>query len=236
MSVLRPLQEHQVYIEAGKPAEHWVLRMAAEFSAVQVAIDSVLTMHLRQRSPALGHKIARKHFRRLSDEDRWEYLKALAEDAGYSGGLLTDASEVFRRAKRVRDLVGHHPEGLELVRSQENPEYHYDTRGAEAKDMTGPLTPLAFRQLGAECRWIVALVDHIAFIAGQTYVSPFGRADESGRPQAVYLRMLEPPALPIAADWTADELRQELPSDEDSSAPPSTLTEEDQLSPPDAGR
>lgn len=203
-----------MYVEAGKPAEHWVLQMTAAFSWVQLRIESTLEIYLRRKSPALAAKIAKKHLQRLSDEDRWDYVKALAADVGYTGSLLPGASDAFWRCKRVRDLVGHNPEGMELVRSREQPDFHYrvppDKKGGTVPD---PLTPLSFRQLGAECRWLVAFLQHIGYLGGHVYVSGAAVVDDEGRPHPQYVEILEPPPLPVPPDWTIEGLSRPLPED-----------------------
>ena len=211
MSAWWPLQEGEVYVEAGRPAEHWVLRMTAEFSSVQLVIEHMLGSYLGRQSPALGRKITKKHLSRLTDEDRWDYVKALTADVGYTGSGLPQASDLFWRCKRVRDLVGHHPAGMDLVRSQERPDYHYsvpsDTRSGSVPD---PLTPSTFRQLGAECRWLVAFLHHIGYLGGQVFISPAAKVDDEGTPRPQYIEILEPPPLPVPPDWEIEGLSRPL--------------------------
>lgn len=194
MSIWWPLQQGEVYIEDGKPAEHWVLEMVAEFASVQTGIEAIVSAHLRRMSPGIADKITKKHLTRLSDEDRWDYLKALASDAGYEGKLLNSASDAFWRCKRLRDLVGHYPTGLVLVRSQEQPDFHYRVpREGKFKKVPDPLTPQTFRQSGADCRWLHAFIEHIGSLAGIPFIRAIAKVDPDGRPQPWYVTIEEPP-------------------------------------------
>jgi hypothetical protein len=187
--------------------------MTAEFASVQMGIETMVGFHLIRASPALGKAISKKHLRRLSDDERWGYLKALAKDAGYAGDQINKASDAFKRCKRVRDLVGHLPSGLQLMRrpGQVEFEYHYPIYDeVNYEGIPKPLTPQTFRQMGAECRWLHAFIDHIGFLAGQRFISPRAEIGEDGQIREVAMRVLEPPPLPVPPDWEPVDLWVDL--------------------------
>lgn len=207
-----PLQEGEVYFVAGKPAEHWVLEMIGAFASLQQGIETILGVYLRRFSREVAKKITQKHFGRLSDEDRWDYVKALASDAGYKGELMHSASDAYWRCKRVRDLASHQT-GLTLVRDQSSLTYHYLLPlGTQSKGIPEPLTPEQFRLLAAEARWLDALVDHIGYLAGIRYILPIARIGSDGEPQERRIEILEPPPLPISPEWDKEGLNREINS------------------------
>lgn len=207
-----PLQEHETYIVDGKSAEHWMLDLIGSFASVQTGIDTVLSFHLRRLTPALAHKITKAHLEHLKDGDRWEYLKALSKDAGYSGNLVNSASDTYWQCKHVRDLVSHHESQLLLARDPDDPTYYYRIPAKRRKpQMPTRLTPEDIRMLGTKARWLDAFIDHIGYLAGITYASPLVRVGADGEQQLTPLQILEPPPLPIPADWTNDGLLREIP-------------------------
>jgi hypothetical protein len=203
-----PLQDGEVYLVAGKPAEHWVLDLVGAFASLQDGIELILAMYLRRFSPAVTKKITKNHLRRLKDEERWDYVKALASDVGYTGDLLQPASDAFLRCKDVRDLVAHQQSGLMLVRAPDNPTYHYSV--PPRPRTPNPLTPETFRLLAAEVRWLNAFLDHLGYLAGLRYASPMGRVGADGKSEPRWIEILEPPRLPIAPDWTNEGLFREI--------------------------
>ncbi len=194
---------------AARPAEHWVLEFVGAFASLQSGIELVLDLYLRRLSPKVAKQITRKHLGRLRDEDRWDYVKAMASDVGYAGSLLGPASDAFWRCKHVRDLVGHKEGGLMLVRDPATPSYYY--RVPRNPHIPDPLTPETFRLLVAEVRWLDAFVDHLGYLAGLPYALPMARVGADGSPEERWIEILEPPPLPIAPDWNKDGLFREIP-------------------------
>lgn len=188
------------------------MTMLAEFSSLQEAIDGTVAQYLIGKTPELGRRIAKKHLSRLSDEDRWTYVKAFARDVGYPSSLQA-AGDAFWRCKHVRDLVGHHQTGgLELVRTHDRKGYYYrlTPKGEIKPQIPTPLTPASFRQLGAECRWLQALIFHLGYLGGLRYISSMARMNTDGQPEPIYMRILNPPALPISPEWISSELWCEI--------------------------
>ncbi|WP_159096562.1 MULTISPECIES: hypothetical protein [Miniimonas] len=209
-----PLQEDEVYLVAGRPAEHWALEFMGAFAGVQNGIETLLAFYLSRFSPELSKAVAKRHFARLSDDERWTYVKAWARDAGYTGELLEDASNAFWRCKRVRDFLGHPRTALVLARDFEDATYCYQVPEDRRALLPDPLTPEALRVLGAECRWLQAFLDHIGSLAGLPYALPMARVGPDGKPETRWIEMLEPSRLPIGPDWTNEGLFREMPARE----------------------
>lgn len=208
MSVWWHVPEGQVIMEAGFPAQHWVLQFIADFSGVQSNIEMVLDRKLALETPAVAKVINKKFLRRLTDEDRWSLVKALAVDCDYDGDLRA-ASTAFWRCKRVRDLFAHRSD-LPLVRTPSSPDYFYLITGSEAPDgLPDPLTPAALRQLSADCRWLSALVSHLASRSGVKFASFLVRERSDGFRYLPSIECLAPPPLPVPLDWDSTGLTRE---------------------------
>lgn len=211
MSVWWPLQDGEIYVVAGKPAEHWVMELVGTFSGLQDSIRNLVWVYLSQTSPKLADAIDKKHLKRLSDKDRWDYVKVLAEDVGYKGDRLPSASQAFWRCKAVRDFVSHRRGQMTLVLSPDGTSYHYQSSESSSnKYLPDPLTPEVFRGLSAECRWLQALVNHLAFVGGIDFLGALFRRTPEGDLELPHLEILEPPPLPIEPDWDGSDLQRTL--------------------------
>lgn len=207
------LRDDEIYPVAGRPAEHWLLELVGTFSALQSQIEFIIEFSLGRHSPKLAKKIKEKHLGRLSDGDRWDYVKALAADARYEGALLASASDAFWRCKHVRDLVGHHEGTLRLARDRHSPMYFYVVTEERRKpQIPNPLTPEEVQKIVVEIRWLDAFVDYISYLAGNRYISRSFRVGENGQPQPRWLEILEPPPIrELTLDWTKEGLHREVP-------------------------
>lgn len=193
--------DDRVYVVDGKVAEQWVLEFVGRFSALQNVAEHLISMYLMASSPRLGKEIERKHLGRLTDQDRWDYVKALTWDVGYQGNLVPSASDAFWRCKLVRDFVSHHT-GMSLLRDWDSSSYYYKVPDEWRKpQMPDPLTPETFRKLANECRWLEAFIDHIAYLSGVRFISAAARVNADGDPEPQYLEIMEPPPLPVPANW-----------------------------------
>ncbi len=204
------LPEGSSYVIDGKPAEQWALEFLGQFSAFQGRVETVVGTYLKTSCPNLGKAISQKHLRRLTDEDRWDYVKALTRDVGYRGDLVPSASMAFWRCKRVRDFIGHHTK-MTLMRRWGSASYYYEVPEAWRKPpMPDPLTPETFRDLAAECRWLEAFIDHLAYLSGVRFISAAARLNADGKPEPQYLEIMEPPLLPVPADWDGAGLARNI--------------------------
>ncbi len=116
-----------VVMEADFPARHWVLQLIADFSVLQSYIEVGVERKLNLGAPAAAKVVFRKFLRRLTDEDRWSLVKALAVDCDYDGDL-SSGSDTFWQIKRVRDLFAHRSD-VPLVREAGSPEFFYFMMG-----------------------------------------------------------------------------------------------------------
>jgi hypothetical protein len=196
----------QAVMEAGFPAQHWVLQLVSDYSMLQSSIEMAVDRKLAQSAPAIAKVIRRKFLRRLTDDDRWSLVKALALDCGYTGDL-GDASNIFWKAKRVRDLFAHRSD-ISLVREPSSTEYFYLLFDAPA-GVPKPLTPAALRQMSADCRWLRALVDHLASLAGTKFATIVVRKPEASVGYLPRIEILPPPPLPVPPDWDPVGLARE---------------------------
>lgn len=195
------LPEGRLYVVDGKPAEQWVLEFVGRFSAFQNSAENVISTYLKASCPRLGEAIARKHLSRLTDEDRWDYVKALTRDVGYQGNLVPSASGAFWRCKRLRDFVSHHTR-MDLMRRWGGTSYYYEVPEAWRKpQMPDPLAPETFRDLAVECRWLEAFIDHIAYLSGVHFIGAVAHVNAEGKSEPQYLEIMEPPPLPVPANW-----------------------------------
>lgn len=211
-----PLQDGEIYVVEGKPAEHWVVEFLGGFAALQNGIEQILGIYFQRHSPAVAKTLKKKHLRRLSDEDRWDYVKALAQDGGYVGNLMPPASESYWRCKHVRDALAHPVTKLQLGRTETIPDYHYQlSKEARKPQIPDPLTPEVIRVLTAETRWLNAFLDHISCLAGNLYDLPWARLDSGSSSTTGRTEILEPPPLPIPGDWFSEGLYRFVPDSPD---------------------
>jgi hypothetical protein len=196
----------QAVMEAGFPAQHWVLQLVSDYSMLQSSIEMAVEQKLSHSAPAMAKVISKKFLRRLTDDDRWSLVKALASDCGYTGDLGS-ASNIFWKAKRVRDLFAHRSDML-LVREPSSAEYFYLLFDAP-DGIPKPLTPAVLRQLSADCRWLRALVDHLSSLAGTKFASFMVREREDGFKYLPSIEILSPPPLPVPPDWEPVGLARE---------------------------
>lgn len=194
----------KILLEGGKPAEYWVFLFISSFSRLQKSIESIITIRLCQHSEALGRKIARRHLSRLSDEDRWDYVKALAKDVSYTGDLARP-SQVYWRCKRVRDFFSHSQVMPELVITSEYQSFHY-YKAKEHAGLSEQLTPNGVRLLERECAWLSHFVYYLSYMGGTKAVQGHAIENERGEVVSARLEILEPPPLPIDVDWKPDNL------------------------------
>ena len=213
-----PVPPGRVFVEADRPAEHWVLEFIGALSMVQDEIEFAVFRRIRSQSPRLGKTLREKYLTRINDKDRWEYVKALAADVGYEGDT-NRASDTFWACQRLRNVVAHSTQ-LELVREHGTSDYYYQLPpDVAAKDLPSPLTPAVFRQFAANCRWLKALIVHLESLGGEIFISPVGRERADGSVYSPRIEMLAPPPLPIPPDWnTSPASWRELPDDENSEA------------------
>ncbi|MDR0960613.1 MAG: hypothetical protein LBM23_09800 [Propionibacteriaceae bacterium] len=198
----------EIIMEAGFPAQHWVLQLIAEFAILQNSIEMTIRKKLALETPKIA-KVINKHFlSRMTDNDRWELIKALACDANYSFPLQSE-STAFAECKRVRDLFAHRHH-IDLVCEPNSSEYFYLLNGADAKDIPSPLTPAKIRQLGANCRWLSAFVLYLASNSGVRFTPMHLTRDSGGSYYLPEIEILKPPPLPIPPDWEPTDLTREI--------------------------
>lgn len=102
-------------------------------------------------------------FARLTDDERWEYVKGLAKDVNFNAGLQ-QASDIYWSCKRTRDVVGHAPR-LDLLYDPDVSLYRY-VLDSRSKGVPEPLTPATLRLLATQCEWLQRLVEHLLFRGG----------------------------------------------------------------------
>lgn len=198
-----------VYKVGSRTSEQWVLEFIGGFSTLQKTIESFVGGFIRQSSPFIGKKIEKNHLRRLTDEERWDYVKALAREGDYQGSLMHTASNAFWRCKRIRDFVSHHPRMLLLYGEDGN--VFYDVPHKQWRYLkVDPLTPETFRKLATECRWLEAFVRHLTYLSGFPFISAHVPINTAGEPQPQYVEVMEPPPLPVSDDWEASGLTRNI--------------------------
>lgn len=195
-------------MESGFPAQHWVLQLIADFSVLQSTVETAVDQKLALGAPAVAKVISKKYLRKLPDEDRWSLVKALATDTKYGGDMAT-ASNLFWQAKRTRDLFAHRSD-LPLVREPNNFQYFYLLSGTTPDGVPSPLTPAGVRQMSANCRWLRALVLHLASLGGARFASFVVKHGPDGHAYLPSVEILPPPLLPIPPDWEALDLSREI--------------------------
>jgi hypothetical protein len=186
--------------------------MMGAFASVQATADQALVMHLRESNPCLAEQLRKQNIERLRDDERWDCIKALARAVNYEGDM-NSASDAFWRSKRLRDAVGHGA-AIELVHNRTTPEPHFLLLTRSRKGLPDPLMPVHFQQAAAECRWLVVLVKHLAWLGGATVASFAVSTRADGTRYLPYMEVLPPPDLPVAADWEpGSDLHRELPGE-----------------------
>jgi hypothetical protein len=195
-----------VVIEGGQPAQSWLLGVLGSFARLQDEVQHQLTMYIYNKSAEhVALTLERCHFSRLTDAERWGYIKSLAKDVGFTGDL-NRASDAFWRCKRVRDVIGH-SESLELWFDPTIQAYTYLSGAKRLKGVPDPLTPAVLRMIEAETRWLWSLVRHLGYLGGVTYVSVGFHRHDDGKLHAPALEIPDPGPLPTDPDWQAPEAR-----------------------------
>jgi hypothetical protein len=132
------------------------LRYLGRFSATQMAIDTAIQMLLKARLPALGPYVYSEFLARMTEDRRVKCMLKFADDVGYAGDLSSVAAR-YRRAKQVRDLIGH---GVGLVGPSWNPQTKQRSigiarpAGMKVNLVPEPLVPSTLERLGNDCAWI----------------------------------------------------------------------------------
>jgi hypothetical protein len=134
--------------------EH-VLQFMGAFSSTQFAIDSVIGFYLRRRMPDLGPELEKQFLRRIRDDQRLPLFKAFAAQANYEGDL-THFTTIYRRAKQLRDLIGHSLSVVGPVHSAgKSPRVGVARPSSVKVDLVpDPLMPSTFTRFTADCKWI----------------------------------------------------------------------------------
>ncbi|WP_146249152.1 MULTISPECIES: hypothetical protein [unclassified Curtobacterium] len=197
-----------VVMEGEFPSQHWVLQLIADFSVLQSTVELAIDQKLALSAPAVAKVISKKYLRKLPDDDRWALVKALAADTKYEGDMVA-ASDVFWQAKRTRDLFAHRSD-LPLVREPNSSQYFYLVSGNIPVGLPSPLTPSDARQMSANCRWLRALVLHLASLGGARFASFLVKHGSDGRAYLPRVEVLPPPPLPVPPDWEALDLSREV--------------------------
>jgi hypothetical protein len=132
-----------------------VLRFMGAFSSTQFAIDTVVGLYLRRRMPDLGPELDKQFLRRIRDDQRLPIFKAFAAQANYEGDL-THFVRIYRRAKQLRDMIGHSLNVAGPVYSPGKlPCVVVACPSAVKVDLVPePLLPSTFTRLTADCEWI----------------------------------------------------------------------------------
>ena len=198
----RHLRDGQVLLEGDRPAEHWALELMAGFTRLQFTIESQLTAYLHQHSPHVADVLEKKYISRLTDDERWLYVKAMGKDVGYQGNLQP-AGDAFWRCKRVRDVIGHSTSFQPLYDPTIQAFRYPIDRNHHKKGVPDPLTPAVLRNLAMECRWLEAVVTHLGYLGGVRSMSVGGHQHEDGTVHWPLLEIPEPGPLPTDPAWQA---------------------------------
>jgi hypothetical protein len=141
--------------------EH-VLTFIGAYSATQFAIDSTAGAYLRRQMPSLGEQLDKLFLSRIRDDQRLPLFQAFAADVGYAIDMPI-FGQIYRRAKQVRDMVGHSqwvggpvgPGGVVGVATT--------VSEANKKFVPNPLYPSTFTRLKADCEWLRQHVNRAGF-------------------------------------------------------------------------
>lgn len=201
-----PEFQTEVMILGDKSAERWILDFLGAFSRLQSAISSTVWNVFAVRNGALAKVLYKTQLTRLSDGDRWNYVKALAKDASYPGNMQI-ASDRFWRAKHTRDLVGHSPT-FEYAFDTTTGTYGYPANWGtgRSRQVPDPLTPQSFRQLITDCNWLVCLVNHLGSERGANPQEWMGRAHDDGTVHLGNVRVVNPGEPPSTHVWQEPEM------------------------------
>lgn len=142
-----------------------VLRFMGAFSSTQFAIDSVIGLYLRRRMPDLGPSLDEQFLDRVRDDQRLTLFKGFAAEAAYDGDL-SHFAPIYKRAKQVRDMVGHSLSVAGPVYSGGKPVVAVARpRGVKVDRVPEPLLPSTFVRLTADCEWLTQHVYRAGFAA-----------------------------------------------------------------------
>jgi hypothetical protein len=157
-----------------------VLQFMGAFAATQFAIDTVIGFYLARRMPELGPELAKQFLRRIRDDQRLPLFKAFAAQANY-GSDLSHFDTIYRRAKQLRDMVGHSHSVVGPVYSADNPPCVGVARTSTARFDLVPesLFPSTFTRFTADCEWISQHVYRAGYAAEpQMFVDHQGNPTE----------------------------------------------------------
>jgi hypothetical protein len=169
------------------------LRFIGAFTSANFTIDGVVGAYLQRRMPDLAAELAKQVLYRISDEQRMDLFQAFAVQADYKGDL-THFGTIYKRAKALRDMVGHSLNVIGPVYSVGKPPSVAiaNTLSPQKRRLVPePLLPSTFTRMTADCEWIT---QHI-LRAGYT-AEPEIFKDLTGEPY-------EPPApaaLPVGGE------------------------------------
>lgn len=194
------LPEGQVLLEGNRPAEYWPLALVAAFARLQDSIAGA--MHAYIYNMGAGHVadlLNKRHFARLTDDERWEYVKGLAKDVNFNAGLQ-QASDIYWSCKRTRDVVGH-AHRLDLLYDPDLSLYRY-VLDFRSKGVPEPLTPATLRLLATQCEWLQRLVEHLLFRGGGRFLGA-GHLHDDGSVHPSFVEIPEPGPVPVHPEWDA---------------------------------
>lgn len=192
------LPEDHVFMEANRPAEKWALGLLGAFTRLQEVIEGTVAGCIEASNPHLSQVIYKKHLQRLTDDERWAYVKALAVDVSYVADMQP-ASDAFWGCKRVRDIVGH-SYSLDLVYDTDLGSYRYQYNTAQHKNAPDPLTPAVLRRMVTDAHWLAALVRHIGYLGGVKCIGA-GHRHPDGRVHFPWAEVPDPGPRPQDSDW-----------------------------------
>lgn len=190
----------QVLLEGSRPAEHWALALVAGFASLQECIASALHTYIQIKGAGhVANLLNKRHFSRLSDDERWDYVKALAKDVGFDRDIQ-EATDVFWRCKRTRDVIGHAPQ-LSLLYDPEIGLFRYESHGSPSKGVPDPLTPATLRLLTTQSKWLDQFVCHLLYRGGGRFITAWGHQHEDGTVHPFRVEIPDPGPVPNQPDW-----------------------------------
>lgn len=114
--------------------------------------------------PSLGPELAKQFLRRVHDEQRLPLFVAFVAEVKYQGDL-THYITIYRRAKQLRDMVGHSHDVRGPVYGVGSPPVVSVASTVKAPLVRQPLFPSTFTRFTADCEWLKAHVYRAGYAA-----------------------------------------------------------------------
>lgn len=143
----------------------YVLRFSEAFSEVQASIEIIIGLYRKRHAPSPDSALGKSTRGRLSDEERNKLFRALATEVKYQGDL-TNFGLIFKRAKQLRDMVGH-SRGTRAVMAPGKRLVVGVAHGQSSRtdEVPEPLLPSTFIRMTADCEWLAQHVLRVGYIA-----------------------------------------------------------------------